>query len=140
MSLFILDTDHLVLLAQGHAAVTQRCLGVPAGDLAISIVSIEEQLGGWYTMVRKARHSLDRLERAYRGLSQTIEIAASLRVVPFTRAALERHVELKRSLRRVGRMDLAIAAIALEHGATIVTRNRSDFEQVPGLLIEDWST
>lgn len=46
---------------------------------------------------------------------------------------------LKRSRLRIGTMDLKIAAIALVHDATLITRNRADFAKVPGLRVEDWS-
>ena len=39
---------------------------------------------------------------------------------------------------RLGTNDLAIAAITLSVGATLVTRNIVDFERIPSLQFEDW--
>ncbi len=36
-------------------------------------------------------------------------------------------------------MENEIGAIVLSRDATVVTRNRRDFEQIPHLEIEDWS-
>jgi predicted nucleic acid-binding protein len=38
----------------------------------------------------------------------------------------------------VGTMDLKIAATALVHEALLLSANRSDFERVPGLHVENW--
>ena len=40
---------------------------------------------------------------------------------------------------RIGTMDRKIAAIALTHDATLISRNLADFRRVPGLKVEDWT-
>lgn len=138
MSLYVLDTDHLTLLRKGHAEVVSRVAATPQTDIAITIISIEEQFRGWFTQVRKARDAA-RLARAYAGLFDVIDMAKTLPVLPFSPAAVDRYVDLKKTLPRLGKQDLAIASVALEFNATLVTRNRQDFEPVPNLRIEDWS-
>ena len=46
---------------------------------------------------------------------------------------------LRKSKLNVGPMDLRIAAIALEEGGIVVTRNVRDFGRVPNLAVEDWT-
>jgi len=138
MSLYVLDTDHLTLLGYGDPQVVTRLAATPVADRAITIISVEEQLRAWFTQVRQARDS-DRLARAYEGLLQVIQMAKTLRVLPFSRAAVDRYLDLRKRLPRLGKHDLAIAAVVLEFHGTVVTRNRQDFEQVPHLRIEDWS-
>ncbi len=40
---------------------------------------------------------------------------------------------------RIGHRDLKIAAVALANNLTLLTRNKSDFSAIPGLVIADWS-
>ena len=63
MSLYVLDTDHFTLYRYGHEAVTQRVEAVPAQELAITIITIEEQLTGWFIRLQLLFHSRSRLRR-----------------------------------------------------------------------------
>ncbi|MFL5341570.1 MAG: PIN domain-containing protein [Gemmataceae bacterium] len=38
----------------------------------------------------------------------------------------------------VATADLMIAAVALEHNLTLVTHNTADFQNIPGLRLDDW--
>ena len=71
---------------------------------------------------------------------QTNGPGASIRLeVRLTIASIARHRSLLSAKLNIGKMDLRIAAIALESAATVVTRNIRDFSRVPGLKVEDWS-
>jgi tRNA(fMet)-specific endonuclease VapC len=138
MSLFVLDTDILSLYYRGDPSVVQRADARPAGDLAISIMTVDEQLTGWYTLTRRARQPKE-IAQAYGHLGDAVVRLARWRILPYTEAAVVRVGQLKALRLNIRLMDLRIAAIALENGAVVVTRNLRDFGRVPLLTIEDWS-
>ena len=60
-------------------------------------------------------------------------------MLPFDPACEQTFQELRAAKIRIGTRDLRIAATALVHDCTLVTRNHQDFARVPGLHIEDWT-
>ncbi len=137
MSLYILDTDHASLFQRRHPRVVQRVLAVPDEELAITVVSAEEQLRGWLSVIHRA--SGVRLVKAYALLHETLDYYRTIRLLDFDSAALISYEELRRDKIRIGTKDLRIAAIALTAGGILVTRNARDFSRVSALTFEDWT-
>jgi len=75
MSLYVLDTDVLTLVEEGHPEVSRRFLQRPPEEVAVTVLSVEEQLSGWYTELRKAKRPA-RLAWAYRRLTNTVQFLA----------------------------------------------------------------
>lgn len=138
MSLYVLDTDITTFYQYGHPRVAQQVLAHPVAQLAIAVISVEDELTGWYTKRRQVRKR-DQLARVYQRLSEAVSFFARFQILSFTEPAIVRYESLRKAYRNVGKNDLRIAAITLEHGAVVVTRNAHDFNQVPRLSIEDWS-
>jgi tRNA(fMet)-specific endonuclease VapC len=65
-----------------------------------------------------------------------------LRPWPFDRKAAEEFGRLYAHLRRIGRpmpqIDIQIAAIAMSLGSCTLATRDSDFEAIPGLVVEIW--
>lgn len=138
MSLYVLDTDILSLYRRGHTTVVQHTLTHPPEALAITVITVEEQLSGWYTLLRRAK-SLAELAPVYDRLAETITFLSRTRILSFTESAVAHYAQLQSLKLRIGTMDLRIAAITLAHNATLVTRNKQDFQLISGLIIEDWT-
>ena len=94
MSLYVLATDHLSLYRYEHPEVSARIEATPAAQLAVTIITGEEQLRAWHTQVRRARDR-DRLARAYQGLFEAAETSKYIRVLPFTSRAVTRYLEFE---------------------------------------------
>lgn len=138
MSLFLLDSDILSLMQAGHPVVTARVKASNQEDIALSVIAVEEQIRGWYTLVRKAK-TPPKIAAAYDRLARSISLLSGLKIVPFTETMIALFETLKCLKLGIRSNDLRIAASALELNATVVTRNRRDFEPIPGLTIVDWS-
>lgn len=138
MNRYILDSDILTLFQFGHAAVTQHARSHPPAMLAVTVISVDEMLTGWYTKVRRAK-TPPQIARAFGQLTDAVSFLAAVQIQTFTEPAVLRYVGLRTSFRRLDKNDLRIAAIVLESGDTLVTRNTKDFQQIPGLRVDDWS-
>ncbi len=138
MSLYVLDTDILQLYQDENPKVVSRVRGIAPKERAISVVTVEEQLSGWYTQLRQAKGP-EKLAWAYGRLAATVRFLARVEIFDFDEAAIQRCEQLKKLKLKVRKMDLRIAATVLVRDAILATRNLRDFQQVPGLRIEDWS-
>ena len=138
MSLWVFDTDSLTLWLRGNEQVATRVVQQLPHQLAITIITIDEVLRGWYTQIRRAR-SDEQLARTYQALQETVEFSRDIRILPFDLPAIRRYRQLRTTHLRTGTNDLRIAAIVLERESTLVTCNSSDFINIEGLRLEDWS-
>lgn len=77
--------------------------------------------------------------RAYLKFRLALDDLLRFTILDFTQEAYLEYQELRRQKIRVGTQDLRIAAIALSIDATVGTNNQRDFNQVPGLRLEDWT-
>ena len=138
MTLWVFDTDHLSLQQRGNALLASRLIQVPLDSLAVTIISVEEQLYGRLNQIRRTQNT-EMMTIAYSGLQRTIKRFQTIRVLPFNAEAARLYQSFLDQKIRIGTQDLRIAAIVLVHEGVLLTRNLRDFSKVPNLLTEDWT-
>lgn len=77
----------------------------------------------------------------YSKLEGLLDDFVRAQVLLFSPAAADIYDELRKlRLTSVGAIDLPIASIAIANQMTLLTRNTVDFERIPNLTFEDWTT
>jgi tRNA(fMet)-specific endonuclease VapC len=138
----VLDTDVYSLLQGGSnpesKRLAQRVLSVKSEEICVSIITFEEQTRGWLSYLAKAKNEEKRIF-AYARLQGMLQDIVKLRVIAYDHEASFHYVRLTKAKVRIGTQDLKIAAIALAHAATLVTRNLQHFSKITDLKVEDWT-
>lgn len=127
--MFMLDTNVAIHLRDGDETIDARidALDPPLLLSVISRIELEADLG------RPDPNAEDRRVR----LDALLEAVPAL---PFGHAEAETYRAIIQAcgFSRRKAMDRMIAAQAIAAGATLVTRNGSDFRDIPGLRLLEW--
>nr|WP_011117674.1 type II toxin-antitoxin system VapC family toxin [Acidithiobacillus ferridurans]AAC80183.1 plasmid stability-like protein [Acidithiobacillus ferridurans] len=138
---FVLDTNVVselrkVRLGKADVNVTAWTESVDAADLFVSAITILELELGVLSMERKGRHP-GALLRSW--LEQHVLPEFSGRTLPVDTAVAQRCARLHVPDKRGDEFYALIAATALVHGMTVVTRNVADFKPTGVPLINPWA-
>ena len=107
----------------GSDGLVDRIAACDAGEIGLSVISFAEIAYGTYVGKPPPPEVLE-------------AFVAAVPLVPFDEAAAREYARLpfKRA-----RFDRLLAAHALSIGAVVITNNESDFADVPGLALENWT-
>lgn len=137
--MIVLDTDHASALGYPESDRCKRLLARlgAVGDevVAVTCVTVEEQMRGWLAAIAKERRP-KRQVAAYREFTQLWAFFGHFTILPFTDPAADL-VEGWGGI-RIGTMDKKIAAMVLSSGSLLLTANRRDYALIPGLRFENW--
>ena len=137
--MYLLDNDIFNLIVIGEENVMLKVQHFAAQTL-LSSIAAEELITGrlsGLSRARSPRNSLS-LPRAHEDFAQALE---EIRVFPVFVYSDEAHAVYQTftpAVLRIGSQDCRIAAQAMAHGMTVITRNLKDFQAI-GAPCEDWS-
>ncbi|CAB4944609.1 unannotated protein [freshwater metagenome] len=126
--MFMLDTNVLIALQKGDQEVARKLSTLNQESVGISsIVELEFRAG----LIRETADS-----RSYQIGHAILD---SVRVYPFDSSAATSGARLKLLSKNSNKMDTLIAAHAIAMGRVLVTNNTKDFENIPGLKLDNWA-
>ena len=127
--IYLFDTNAVIRLLNGDAALMRRVRPHRRGDFGLSAIVMHELFYGAF----KSRHT-----------SRTLGFIEDLAfdILDFAREDARRAGEIRAMLAAagtpVGPYDVLIAGQALARNLTLITHNVREFSRVPDLKMEDW--
>jgi len=135
----LLDTNVISELMKivGNQNVQSWMDGIPAHQLYISAISKAEIEYGVSILPDGQKK-----DQIWKLANLVLELFGD-RILPFNTDSTQSFAKIKSNRKKIGRpisyADAQIAAIALQHGFKLATRNTADFESIEGLeLINPW--
>ena len=131
--MFCLDSDFLIALLREDKTAVSLLYNLETESLPLTTTPVQamELFRGAY----KSTESQDNIQRIT-NLLNTLEI------LPIDLRVADRYAQIQIALQRAGKIigdfDLIIAAVVLNHGGLLVTRNTRHFEQIAGLALKSW--
>jgi len=129
---YLLDTNICIAWLQGKdLALRDRITNCHSDDLALcSVVKAELLYGAIKSQNRNKNET--RLRAFFSQISSLSFDDESAEQYGIIRATLEQ------SGNNIGANDIMIAAIAIQHHLTVITRNWREFERITALQVEEW--
>jgi tRNA(fMet)-specific endonuclease VapC len=129
---YLLDTNICIDVIKRRPEELLEPFNRHAGQMAISAITFSELL-----------HGVEKSAAQSRNLAAVEDFCSRLDLLAYGAKASLHYGQIRASLERsgtpIGVNDLHIAAHARSEGLTLVSNNLRVFEQVPGLLLENWA-
>ena len=128
---YLLDTNIVIYVIKRRPLEVLAMFNQHAGRMATCSITMAELY-----------HGAEKSERVSQNLAVIEDFTSRLEVLPYTAAAAQHYGSIRSVLEKIGQPigvnDLHIAAHARSQGLVVVTNNMSEFDRVPGLMVENW--
>ena len=125
---YLVDSDYVADYLGAHPPAIQLLSSFAKDDLSISLITY----GEIYEGIHFGRDPRKTTEVFHRFL-------CSMEILPLTKPIMQQFARIRGNLRRkgqiIGDFDILIAATAIQHHLTLVTRNVKDYQRIPNLKL-----
>ena len=125
---YLLDTCTCIALIKEKQSVVEHIRQVGIDECKVSDITLAELYFGAYKSER---------EEHFKDVIEIMNLFEQYPIVYLKEYGRIRHL-LEKSGKKIGDMDMFIAATALEEDLIVVTGNVDHFNRIPGLKIENW--